>query len=127
MAVDLLSGQEKGVTITGSSSLSSEEIARMLTDAELNKDADDFERELSNLLNNLRDEIVQIEELLRVSNVLPEEIASNLIDLKASLEDGLTSRSLQILESLIQGALADIKEASEFAYEKAKEYVEHKS
>lgn len=123
-AVDLISGQEKSVIITGSSSLSAEDIARMLTDAELNKDADDFEREISQLINTLRDQIVQVEELLRVSNVLPAETTNNLMDLKSSLEDGLTCRSLQILESLIQGAEADIKEASAFAYEKAKEYVD---
>lgn len=126
-AVDLINGQEKSVIITGSSSLSAEDIARMLTDAELNKDADDFEREISQLVNTLRDQIVQIEELLRVSNVLPFETTNNLIDLKSSLEDGLTCRSLQILESLIQGAETDIREASAFAYEKAKEYVDASS
>lgn len=123
-AIDLISGQEQSVNISGNSSLSAEDIARMLTDAELNKDADDFERELSTLINTLRDQIVQIEELIRVSNVLPNEIVANLVDLKSSLEDGLTCRSLQILESLIQGALVDIKEASSFAYKKAKEYVD---
>jgi molecular chaperone DnaK len=122
-AEDLISGQVKSVTITGSSSLSAEEIAQMLADAELNKQADDFEREISALQNTLRDQIVQIEELLRISDVLPQETTDNLIDLRKSLEDGLDTRSTQILESLIQGAATDIKDASAFAYEKAKEYV----
>jgi len=122
-AEDLISGKEKEVTISGSSSLTAEEISRMLADAELNKEKDDFERELSNLLNALRDQIVQIEELLRVSNVLPEETTKDLEDLKRSLEDGMTCRSLQIVESLIQGAGEDIKLASEHAYKKAQEYV----
>lgn len=122
-AIDLISEKETGVTISGSSSLSAEEIARMLTDAELNKTADDFERELSTLINTLRDQIVQVEELLRISHILPDDIVINLKDLKISLEDGLTCRSLEIIESLINGALDDIKDASSFAYEKAKEYI----
>jgi len=125
-AVDLISGQEKSVTITGNSSLSAEEVAKMLADAELNKEADEREREIANLVNAMRDQIVQIDELLRVRHVLPNETARNLEDLRKSLENALDLRNTQIMESLIQGATNDIKEASAFAYEKAKEIVEKK-
>jgi molecular chaperone DnaK len=121
-AHDLITGQEKSIVITGNSSLSAEEIARMLSDAELNKESDDFERELSNLINVVRDQIVQTDELLRISNVLPDDVKDNIINLKSCLESGLEYRSIQILESLIQSATDDIKVASNFAYEKAQEY-----
>ena len=122
-ATDTISGAEKEVTISGSSSLSADEISRMITDAEANKELDEAARELNHAHNALRDQLLQVDELLRVRHTLPDEVVADLHDLRASLEDGLTCPSMTIIESLSHGAAETIKEASAIVYAKAQEFV----
>ena len=79
------------MTITGGTSLSKEDIDRMVKDAEANAEADKKRREAQDLRNTAENSAYQIEKLLKDNeDKLPEdvksEVQSDVDDLKKALE-----------------------------------------
>lgn len=109
----------KEIQITGQSSLSSEEIKKILDDAAKHKDEDENLRSLTNKHDILYDCMIQIEELLR-TNVLSKDDVNDLIDLKKSIEEDGKSKNLELLSGLIENCLETIKEKSHIIHDIAK-------
>ena len=120
-AKDLLNGISTEATITGSSSLSSDEISRMINEAEDSLVEDSIFKEASNLKELLHERLVQVETMLRdSSNIFDEETLSDLEDLKVSLNEAIEGENkLEMLHSLNQSAKESIKLASKIINEEA--------
>ena len=120
-AKDLLNGISTEATITGSSSLSSDEISRMINEAEDSQVEDSIFKEATNLKELLHERLVQVETMLRdSSNIFDEETLSDLKDLKVSLNEAIEGENkLEMLHSLNQSAKESIKLASKIINEEA--------
>lgn len=118
---DLLTGSSADATITGSSSLTSEEIQKMITDAEESKSSDLIFKESSKIKEQLFNKLTQIKSLLRESaHVLDDLIIEDLTDLKVSLEEALSGENkLEMLGSLNIAAKETINEASKLINQEA--------
>jgi len=118
---DLLTGSSADATITGSSSLTSEEIQKMITDAEESKSSDLIFKESSKIKEQLFNKLTQIKSLLRESaQVLDDLIIEDLTDLKVSLEEALSGENkLEMLGSLNIAAKETINEASKLINQEA--------
>jgi molecular chaperone DnaK len=78
-ATDKGTGTEQSMTITGGTSLSKEDIDRMVKDAEANAEADKARREAADLRNNAETSAYQIEKLLKDNeDKLPEDVKSEV-------------------------------------------------
>ena len=109
----------KEIQITGQSSLSSDEIKKILDDAAKHKEQDENLRSLTNKHDVLYDCMIQIEEMLR-TNVLPKDDQNELLDLKKSIEQDGKSKNLELLSSLIENCLEVLKEKSLIIHDIAK-------
>jgi hypothetical protein len=88
--MDLLTGTSTEATITGSSSLTSDEILRMINEAEDSQVEDGIFKEASGIKDVLHDRLVQVETMLRDSSSLfDEEVLDDLNDLKISLVEAI--------------------------------------
>ncbi|WP_030015275.1 MULTISPECIES: molecular chaperone DnaK [Micrococcales] len=90
-AKDKGTGTEQSMTITGGTSLSKEDIDRMVKDAEANAEADKKRREAQDTRNNAETQAYQIEKLLKDNeDKLPEdvksEVQSDIDEVKKALE-----------------------------------------
>ncbi|MCT1368182.1 molecular chaperone DnaK [uncultured Kocuria sp.] len=90
-AKDKGTGTEQSMTITGGTSLSKEDIDRMVKDAEANAEADKKRREAQDTRNNAETQAYQIEKLLKDNeDKLPEDIKSevqgDIVEVKKALE-----------------------------------------
>ncbi|GGG53516.1 chaperone protein DnaK [Kocuria dechangensis] len=90
-AKDKGTGKEQSMTITGGTSLSKEDIDRMVKDAEANAEADKKRREAADLRNNAEQQAYSVEKLLKENDEkLPadvkSEVQSDVDDLKKTLE-----------------------------------------
>lgn len=120
-AKDLLTGTSTEATITGSSSLTSDEISRMINEAEDNHVQDKIFKEASDLKDLLHERLVQVEAFLRdSSNLFDEELLEDLNDLKISLQEAIIGENkLEMLSSLNQSAKESIKTASKLINKEA--------
>jgi molecular chaperone DnaK len=121
-AQDLDTGVNKDIEITGQASLSNEEISKIISDAQKHKEEDEYFRSVTNKHDVLYDCLIQIEELLR-TNILNDEDADDLVDLKKSIENDGKSQNLELLSSLYESAKESIKEKSQVVYEHAKKII----
>jgi len=119
-ALDESTNITKEIQITGQSSLSSDEISKILSDAELHKKDDDNYRILTNKQDLLYDYLIQIEELLR-TDLLAHNDKKELFDLKLSLEENGKSNNLELLSSLLENCQDIVKEISHKIHQIAKE------
>ena len=110
------------IQITGQASLSSDEIQKILSEAELHKKDDEEYRILTNKHDLLYDYLIQIEELLR-TDVLEANDKKELFDLKLSLEQDGKSHNLELLSSLLENCQDTIKDISHKIHEIAKKKV----
>ncbi|MCP3425464.1 molecular chaperone DnaK [Rothia sp. AR01] len=90
-ATDKGTGTEQSMTITGGTSLSKDDIDRMVKDAEANAEADKARREAADLRNNAETSAYQIEKLLKDNeDKLPEdvktEVQGDVDEVKKALE-----------------------------------------
>jgi molecular chaperone DnaK len=122
-AQDLDTGVNKDIEITGQASLSSEEISKIIDDAQKHKEEDEYFRKITNIHDLLYDCEIQIEELLR-TNVLDNEDIIDLKDLKKSIEDDGKSQNKELLSSLLESARETLKEKSLLVHQIAKEKME---
>lgn len=120
-AMDLLTGTSTEATITGSSSLTSDEILRMINEAEDSQVEDGIFKEASGIKDVLHDRLVQVETMLRESSSLfDEEVLDDLNDLKISLVEAIEGENkLEMLHSLNQSAKESIKLASKVINQEA--------
>ena len=125
MAKDEDSGISKYLTLEGSSSLTSDQIQKLILEAENNKNDDKLFLEISNIKSQLTDRIIQIEELLR-TDLLPRHVVEDLTDMKKSLQESSESNNIEMLTGLLESTNDDIKEYSQIVYKKAKEHVTQK-
>ena len=114
-AKDLLTGNSTEAAITGSSSLTSDEIQRMISEAELSRAADGIFREAINLKEQLHNRLIQIQEMLRENShdIFDNEMVEDLNDLEISINEALNGdNKLEMLSSLNTAAKETIKQAS---------------
>lgn len=114
-AKDLLTGNSTEAAITGSSSLTSDEIQKMISEAELSRAQDGIFREASNLKEQLHSRLVQIQEMLRdySQEIFDDEMIEDLVDLEVSITEALEGENkLEMLSSLNGAAKETIKQAS---------------
>jgi molecular chaperone DnaK len=125
-ARDRVTEVEQTVTMTGSSSLTSDEITKMISDAAEHEAEDAQFEETVAAQDNLRSKLFQIESLLREHrDLFDAELIENLEDGKASLEDILKSpASLEAMVSMSQAITATIKVADKIAQEAVAKEVE---
>jgi molecular chaperone DnaK len=121
-ATSLDNGIEKDIEITGRSSLSSQEISKIIDEAQQYKDEDEHFRKITNMHDLLYDCEIQIEELLR-TNVLDKLDVNELLDLKKSIEQDGKSHNIELLSSLLESAKETIKEVSLKVHDIAKKKV----
>ena len=120
MAQDIDTGVKKDIDITGQASLSSEEISKIIDDAQKHKVEDEYFRKITNMHDLLYDYQIQVEELLR-TNVLGKDDVTDLNDLKSSITEDGKSQNLELLSSLLESAKETLKEKSIKVHEIAKE------
>ena len=113
------SGMEKSLTLTGSSSLSENEMIKMLKDAEENKISDEIFLKISSLQNWLYDYLIQIDQLLS-TKVLDKTEEDELLDLKISIETDKQSNNIELLNSLVYSSKELVEKLSDKVYNKAK-------
>ncbi|MDN5700493.1 MAG: Hsp70 family protein, partial [Kocuria sp.] len=122
-AKDKGTNKEQSMTITGGTSLSKEDIDRMVKDAEANAEADKKRREAADLRNNAEQQAYSVEKLLKEDEgKLPEDVKSEVqadVDaVKSALEgedddavktafDKLQTSQTKIGEALYAQAQAD--------------------
>ena len=122
-AKDKGTNKEQSMTITGGTSLSKEDIDRMVKDAEANAEADKKRREAADLRNNAEQQAYSVEKLLKEDDgKLPEDVKSEVqadVDaVKSALEgedddavktafDKLQTSQTKIGEALYAQAQAD--------------------
>jgi molecular chaperone DnaK len=119
-AKDSDTGLQKEIQISGQSSLSSDDIKRILEEADKFKDDDEKFRQMTNRQEVLYDCMIQIEELLRTKLLSNEDILE-LEDLKKSIEEDGKSHNIELLSSLLETARETIKEKSIIIHQLAKE------
>ncbi|WP_144828088.1 molecular chaperone DnaK [Kocuria rhizophila] len=90
-AKDKGTGKEQSMTITGGTSLSKEDIDRMVKDAEANADADKQRREAADRRNNAEQTAYSVEKLIKddegaISEDVKTEVQADVDAVKAALE-----------------------------------------
>jgi molecular chaperone DnaK len=98
-AKDLASGNQQGMTITGGSGLSKDEIDRMMKEAEAHADEDKARRESAEVRNSGEQLVYQTEKFIADSgDKIPAEgkteLESSLADLKTTLADANASNDV---------------------------------
>ncbi len=79
-AVDKATGKEQNITITGSGTLSSEDVDQMVKEAEMNREADQAKREEVESRNALESSVFQSEKLMKEhEETLADDIKSELV------------------------------------------------
>jgi len=118
---DLLKGSSAKATITGSSSLTSDQIQQMISEAEDSKMSDAIFKESAKIKEQLFNKLTQVKSMLRDSSeILSGEIIEDLDDLKVSLEEAIEGENkLEMLGSLNIAAKETINEASKLINQEA--------
>ena len=118
---DLLTGSSADATITGNSSLTSEEIQKMIIEAEESKSSDVIFKESTKIKEQLFNKLIQVKSMLRDSSeILDDVIIDDLNDLKDSIEEAIEGENkLEMLGSLNIAAKETINEASKLINQEA--------
>jgi len=113
-AIDTLTEQVTEATITGSSSLTSDEIQKMISEAEDSKASDIIFSEASRLKEQIYFKLTQLISILDKSSGLFDDFElEDLMDMKLSLQEALESENkLEMLSSLNIAAKETISTAS---------------
>ena len=117
-AQDETTGNKKDIVLTGSSSLSSDDIKTLLEDSEKHKEEDEEFIYVKNLENTILDLKMQVEELLRL-----EKNNEDLQDILKSLIDVKDYNNKEFISGLIESVREDILEISNSIYKKAKSLI----
>ena len=117
-AQDETTGNQKDIVLTGQSSLSSDQIKKLLEDSEKFKEEDEEFIYHKNLEYTINDLIMQVEELIRVQKNNDE-----LKDILKSLQEVSDFKNKEFINGLIESVKEDILEISDLIYKKAKSLV----
>ena len=118
-ALDENTGVEKSLTLSGSSSLTDNDLKKMLKDAEENKISDEIFMKMNRLKDWLYDYLIQIDQLIS-TKTLDKEDVNEILDLKVSIETDINSQNMELLNSLVHSAKEIIENLSDKVYNKAK-------
>jgi molecular chaperone DnaK len=116
-AIDETTSNEKVMILSGS--LSKEEMAKMLFDAEENKIEDERFKQISLLRDWLTSLKIQLLELIDTKALSDEEV-KELIDLRESIEADYYSENLELLSSLVESGRELINYLTKKVHDKAK-------
>ena len=116
-AIDKATNKEQKITITDSSSLSEEEINRMVEEAENFSEQDKNKKETAETKNVLDSTIYQAEKFLKENS---ENLESEMIEgINASIETARASSTLEDMKSAITDVGSKLQAAGASLYEKA--------
>ena len=121
-AKDLGTGKVQTITITGNSSLSEEEIDRMVKEAEANADADKAKKEEADLRNECSQYIFQIQSSMKdlgdeVTQAEKEQVETAIKE----LEEALQGSDLELIKSKKETLLTAAQGVATKAYQKAQQ------
>ena len=117
-AIDENTNEEKSMVLSGAKSLSSDDITKMLMDAEDNKAKDERDRTIKKLTDYLIDCKIQVTHLLN-SKSLDKTDINELLDLKKSIENDINSENIEFLSSLSESAKEILETLSDKVHEEA--------
>ena len=106
------------MVLSGAKSLSSDDITKMLMDAEDNKAKDERDRTIKKLTDYLTDCKIQVTHLLN-SKSLDKADMNELLDLKKSIENDINSENIEFLSSLSESAKEILETLSDKVHEEA--------
>ena len=119
-AKDLGTGKVQTITITGNSSLSEEEIDRMVKEAEANADADKAKKEEADLRNECSQYIFQIQSSIKdLGGDVTEEEKSQVEAAIKELEEALAGNDLELIKTKKDALLQSAQGVATKAYQKA--------
>jgi molecular chaperone DnaK len=123
-ATDKITQKEQKITITGSSSLTSEEMNCIIEDAQKNKEEDEKFKQLSEIQNQLQQQIIQIEAILRESSGdLNKTLINKLNKSKVDIEKQLNESGIDKLNKIHDKIKILIESIGEIIYKKADELI----
>ena len=119
-AKDLGTGKVQTITITGNSSLSEEEIDRMVKEAEANADADKAKKEEADLRNECSQYIFQIQQSIKDLGAEVTEDEKNQVEAAIKeLEEALNGSDLELIKTKKDALLTAAQGVATKAYQKA--------
>ena len=118
-AQDSETGLQKSLEIN-QSSLSAEEIKKILRTAEENKFSDENLRLILNLQAQVQDYEIQVTELLR-TKLFNDLESEELEDIQKSLKLAESSQNLELLKGIVSSAKNIVQDMSKIVYDRAKE------
>ena len=119
-AKDLGTGKVQTITITGNSSLSEEEIDRMVKEAEANADADKAKKEEADLRNECSQYIFQIKSSIKdLGGDVTEQEKQDVEAAIKELEEALQGNDLELIRNKKDALLTAAQGVATKAYQKA--------
>ena len=119
-AKDLGTGKVQTITITGNSSLSDEEIDRMVKEAEANADADKAKKEEVDLRNECSQYIFQIQSSIKdLGGDVTEDEKNQVEAAIKELEEALAGNDLELIKAKKDALLTAAQGVATKAYQKA--------
>ena len=119
-AKDLGTGKVQTITITGNSSLSDEEIDRMVKEAEANADADKAKKEEADLRNECSQYIFQIQSSIKdLGGDVTEDEKNQVEAAIKELEEALSGNDLELIKAKKDALLTAAQGVATKAYQKA--------
>ena len=119
-AKDLGTGKVQTITITGNSSLSDEEVDRMVKEAEANADADKAKKEEADLRNECSQYIFQIQSSIKdLGGDVTEDEKNQVEAAIKELEEALAGNDLELIKSKKDALLTAAQGVATKAYQKA--------
>ena len=123
-AIDKLTGKKKEVTVTGTSTITDDDIARILAEAAANAESDRRFIILSDLRSLLKSFETSAEAILRESSdVIGLESIKDLKDLLESIKEAFVMEDVNFLESLAEAANDSIQEAQNKVHQAAEKLI----
>jgi molecular chaperone DnaK len=121
-AKDKGSGKEQSITITGASTLSEDEVSRMVKDAKANADSDQQKREAIDTKNQAESLIYQAEkQLVELENKVTPESKTKVELVLSELKETLQTDNTQEIEERLEGVKTALMEMGESLYSKQDE------
>ena len=119
-AKDLGTGKVQTITITGNSSLSDEEVDRMVKEAEANADADKAKKEEADLRNECSQYIFQIHSSIKdLGGDVTEDEKNQVEAAIKELEEALAGNDLELIKAKKDALLTAAQGVATKAYQKA--------
>jgi molecular chaperone DnaK len=116
-AKDKGSGKEQSITITGASTLSEDEVSRMVKDAKANADSDQQKREAIDTKNQAESLIYKAEkQLVELENKVTPESKTKVELVLSELKETLQTDNTQQIEERLEGVKTALMEMGETLY-----------